>query len=166
MMDLRKLCTIKTPEGPFPPQASEIIPRLYISDLYTAQDRPTLRRLGITHVVSVMRGSIELPEDLQLGTLQIPVEDRPFEELVEHLAGATGFIHHALASSPRTKILVHCGMGVSRSSSVVCAYMMAEYGLSVEDAMEHVRARRRVATPNFGFVTQLREYEAQIGRSR
>jgi protein-tyrosine phosphatase len=54
-------------------------------------------------------------------------------------------------------------MGISRSSSVVAAYLMlraAKDGhlLDALDAIEAVRKRRDAVCPNLGFIYQLEEY--------
>jgi atypical dual specificity phosphatase len=90
--------------------------------------------------------------------MQIKLEDLPFAELVAHLPRTTTFIRDALTSNPESRVLVHCAEGVSRSVSVVAAYLMAEYGWLPNDALEYIRTKRVVANPNFGFVQQLHEY--------
>lgn len=58
------------------------------------------------------------------------------------------------------KVLVHCVAGVSRSASVVIAYIMKELGLSYDTAFTLVRKSRGIVSPNSGFEKQLRYYEA------
>jgi len=48
--------------------------------------------------------------------------------------------------------------GVSRSTSVVCAFLIAEYGYTPAQAIQYVKSKRRSAEPNMGFVQQLQEY--------
>lgn len=72
-------------DGAVLPQANEIVPRVYLSDLNTAQCRKTLAQLGITHVISVMPGSVGLPYDLFAKTMQVPIADMPFADLLTHL---------------------------------------------------------------------------------
>jgi len=146
----------------FEPQATEIIPRVYIADLFTAQSRSKLIALGITHVLSAHRGRIELPTDLGLQTYQVAIEDMPFADLLPHLPQTTSFIRLALASSPNARVLIHCAKGVSRSASIVAAYLVAVYGWTVPQAIEHIKAKRRIALPNLGFVMQLEEYAIQL----
>ena len=89
-------------------------------------------------------------------TLQIPIRDTPFEELAAHLPRTSAFIGDALRQ--RGCVLVHCVQGMSRSASVVAAYLMAAYGWSVADAVSFVRSRSANAQPNSGFMSQLQEY--------
>ncbi|TDL27327.1 phosphotyrosine protein [Rickenella mellea] len=144
------------------PMATEIIPRLYMCDLTTAETPATYAMLGITHVLSVMPGNVHIPQNGSLPwTLQIPIRDQPFEELAGHLSRTTQFIAEGLAN-PRGKVLVHCVQGMSRSASVVSAYLMAAYGWSVVQAVEFVRSKHSTALPNRGFVHQLQEYSVSL----
>lgn len=62
--------------------------------------------------------------------------------------------------------MVHCAEGISRSVSVVAAFLMAAYGWAPMDAVTYIKGKRRVANPNFGFVQQLHEYARnELGRS-
>lgn len=53
---------------------------------------------------------------------------------------------------------LHCASGVSRSASIVIAYLMREEGRSYRAALECVRGIRSVVQPNSGFVHQLEWY--------
>jgi len=141
---------------------SEIIPRLYISDLSFAENPALLSSKRITHILSTLPDPIFCPPPSLLPNqpirMQINLEDSPFAELAAHLPRTTSFIRDSLASHPEARVLVHCVEGVSRSVSVVAAYLIAECGFSPNDAVEYIKARRVVADPNFGFVQQLSEY--------
>jgi atypical dual specificity phosphatase len=58
-------------------------------------------------------------------------------------------------------VLVHCVAGVSRSASVVVAYLVARQGLALADAVARVKAARPVAHPNIGFWKALIEIERE-----
>jgi atypical dual specificity phosphatase len=161
---LKELCTIRTPAGIYPPQATEIVSRLYIADLYTATNPTHLRQLRATHIVSVMPGEIDLPSWNPSCHLQLSVEDMPFFEVVPYLQRAVVWITRALASHPEARVVVHCFQGISRSSTVVAAYLIASRGLSVKEALAYLKSRRPIADPNFGFVAQLQEFADTLKR--
>ncbi|KAH9038172.1 phosphotyrosine protein [Lactarius pseudohatsudake] len=145
---------------------SEILPRLYISDLQTAEDPAALAALGITHVLSAMPGRVALPSVLAAHATQVPLHDAPFAELAAHLPRTTRYIARALRASPEARVLVHCAMGASRSVAVVCGYLIAAHGLHPAQALELVRARRAAAAPNRGFVDQLYEYHRSVAQGQ
>lgn len=148
---------------------SEIVPRVYISDLCFAENPNLLASYHITHILSVLPETVSKPDPAILGytpiRLQINVEDLPFAELAAHLPTTTQFIHDALRLNPEARILIHCVEGISRSASVVAAFLMAQYGWTPNEAVRYVMEKRKIANPNFGFVKQLYEYAREgLGR--
>jgi len=143
-------------------EASLIIPRLYLANLFTAQDEKQLSALGITHVLSVLEDPPVLPRSMpHLKTLHIPVADSPNADLLRHLDETTAFIKSALAESGENKVLVHCLVGMSRSATVVCAYLVATTSMRPTDAIGFVSSKRVVVSPNPGFRRQLEKYSAR-----
>ena len=49
--------------------------------------------------------------------------------------------------------------GVSRSSTIVVAYVMSVTGLDYRSSLDAVRAARGCASPNFGFQRQLLAFQ-------
>jgi protein-tyrosine phosphatase len=78
------------------------------------------------------------------------------DEKFDQLAESVRFIDK---ERKRTSVLLHCVAGISRSGTVMVAYVMASEGLSFEAALSRVQARRPVVQPNAGFVQQLQEFE-------
>ncbi|KAF9524453.1 protein-tyrosine phosphatase-like protein [Crepidotus variabilis] len=149
-----------------PRNASEIIPRLYISDLAFAESSVHLSSHQITHILSVLPGAIFRPPTSILPNqpvrMQVRIDDLPFAELAAHLPKTTSFIRDALNSNSDARVLVHCAEGISRSVSVVAAYLMAQYGWKPEEAVAFIKSKRRIADPNFGFIQQLHEYARDV----
>ena len=63
-------------------------------------------------------------------------------------------------------MLVHCAAGVSRSASVVVAYLMYKKGLSLDDALDFVKSKRECVDPNFGFREQLQIFDQILKKYR
>ena len=59
----------------------------------------------------------------------------------------------------RSKVLVHCKMGVSRSASTVIAFAMKDFGWSLQQAHDFVKQKRGCIKPNQGFMQQLITYQ-------
>lgn len=53
---------------------------------------------------------------------------------------------------------MHCNAGLSRSSTIVIAYLMKKYQISFIDAYDYLRDRRRFAKPNKCFIGLLSLY--------
>lgn len=63
------------------------------------------------------------------------------------------------------KIFVHCAVGVSRSASLVLAYLMIYHHLPLMDAIKRVKENRWIF-PNRGFLKQLRQLDATLQREK
>jgi atypical dual specificity phosphatase len=94
--------------------ASEVLPRLYLTDAFTARDETRLTELGITHVVSVMECAPKFPQTRSLHTLHIPLSDSSDQDILAHLPVTTSFIRNALAESPDSRVMVRVRVVVSR----------------------------------------------------
>jgi protein-tyrosine phosphatase len=53
---------------------------------------------------------------------------------------------------------VHCFQGISRSATVVCAYLIATKRMLGVESIEFVQAKRGIVCPNNGFRQQLVTY--------
>lgn len=99
--------------------------------------------------------------------LQIDITDEESSDLLLHLPVTNKFIDQALFPDPEKKdskkhegaILVHCAQGVSRSVSVIIAYLMFKYNLLYDQALYAVRRKLESAQPNEGFVDQLKAFK-------
>ena len=58
----------------------------------------------------------------------------------------------------KNNILIHCGLGVSRSGSLVIFYIMKEKGWDYDTCYKYVKERRPIIEPIVGFEVQLRDY--------
>ncbi|KAE8354286.1 protein-tyrosine phosphatase-like protein [Aspergillus coremiiformis] len=87
------------------------------------------------------------------------------------MSDACDFIDNALRSVPEQPtskddpqptqgggVLVHCGKGISRSATIVIAYLMRTRHMALHDALEMVRQMRRVK-PSAAFMDQLAVWE-------
>ncbi len=59
------------------------------------------------------------------------------------------------------KCLVHCVAGISRSAALCAAYLIRYEAMTSDEAVQHVRVRRKGARPNAGFLTQLAEWHEE-----
>lgn len=92
---------------------------------------------------------------------RIPVDDSPHENIAQYFMSAISFIEQVRARNEA--IVVHCVMGISRSVTIVLAYLMYRYRICYEKAYELVRIARPIARPNPGFEMQLLSFQHQLG---
>ncbi|XP_026170977.1 dual specificity phosphatase DUPD1-like [Mastacembelus armatus] len=150
---------------------NEVWPNVYIGDEDTAKDKYSLRRLGITHILNAAEGTWNSVDtgpsyysDMDIIYYGVVAEDVPTFNLSQYFFSAAQFIEKTL-SNPQNKLLVHCVMGRSRSATLFLAYLMICEKMTVVEAIEHVKKRRRII-PNWGFLKQLRELDTHLLEKR
>lgn len=132
--------------------ATEVVKGLYISDLATVFNKRALDEMGITHVINMVPGVLPaFPNSYKY--LNLPLRDVATENIAQYFPETTQTIKDALANGG--KVIVHCSCGVSRSASVVIAYLITERSMSAKDAYEYLKHKRPVVEPNPGFIKQL-----------
>ncbi|VDO19440.1 unnamed protein product [Heligmosomoides polygyrus] len=117
--------------------------------------------LQITHVLTV--SAVAVPLERRLPNIDyhfIFAMDLPNQDLLGggQLLEGIGYITRAVQSGGN--VLVHCEIGVSRSATVVAAYVMQKLRYSARKAVEFVKISRPLICPNEGFFTQLQIFEA------
>jgi dual specificity MAP kinase phosphatase len=60
------------------------------------------------------------------------------------------------------KVLVHCQAGISRSPTIVIAYLMKIKNLTHDSAYHLVKSKRGIIEPNIFFVSQLFDFEKTL----
>ncbi|XP_040885387.1 uncharacterized protein LOC121175644 [Toxotes jaculatrix] len=144
----------------------EVQPRIYIGDMYAAKDKRTLQAHHISHVLNAADGKFNVNtgqsfyRDTKITYHGVEAFDMPSFNLSPFFYPAANFIKNAL-SSPTGKVFVHCAMGLSRSSTLVLAYLMIHENMTLVDAIKAVSANRNIS-PNDGFLEQLRELDKQL----
>jgi len=137
--------------------ASEILPYLLIGNQRDAASKERLTELGVTHVLNV---TAHLPlhfEDDGITYMRLPASDSGSQNLKQYFSEAIRFIESAQASNG--KVLVHCQAGVSRSPSIVAAYLIARSRKTLSEAFSFIKDRRPIVAPNINFMGQLLEFE-------
>ncbi|XP_069750326.1 dual specificity protein phosphatase 10-like [Narcine bancroftii] len=156
------------PEPPLTPdvedaELSPVLPFLYLGNERDAQDLGRMRQLGVGYVINV---TTHLPlYHAHAGTLRykrLPAIDSAKQNLRQYFEEAFEFIEEAQQSG--RGVLVHCQAGVSRSATLVIAYLMKHTLMTVSDAYKYVKGRRPVISPNLNFMGQLLEFEMDLNK--
>ncbi|SCV74166.1 BQ2448_6598 [Microbotryum intermedium] len=169
-------------DGHFP---SRILPFLYLGNLNHANNAMMLKELGITHVVSMGESALVPPRappvgaagtnetqtnslwlEERLGNISVldmkNVADDGIDSIRPYIDQALEFIDDARWTGG--KVLVHCRVGVSRSASIVIAYLMKHIELDLASAYLLTRSRRLniLIQPNLPFFATLHTFEADL----
>jgi atypical dual specificity phosphatase len=122
--------------------------------------------LGITAIVCALSEAEErrmmaernLPESIKKHYVRLV--DTDSSDISAHFDRAGQFIEDEISSGG--KVLVHCAAGISRSSTLVLAYLMRHRAYDLRKAFSLVKSQRRVVRPNNGFFQNLIDYERSI----
>jgi hypothetical protein len=147
------------------PFATEIFPWLYLGNARDACDFTALAEKNIKYILNISKedspeGS---PESRGYRYMKLSLDDNSDVPIAQYFDISHKFIEDARARN--TGVLVHCRKGVSRSATIVIAYVMKHQGIPFEDAFEYVKQKRSIINPNLGFVLALEALEALDLRS-
>lgn len=134
---------------------------VWIGAMVHVCDVRLLRRLGVTHVLSVCEQMVDVPGDMVYEWYK--TEDVCTFDISKHFEKAVRFLRDVRRRGG--VVLVHCYAGSSRSVAIVAAYMVW-CGWDLQAALREIRGVREAACPNEGFLERLAEWEREIGRRR
>uniref|UniRef100_H0WYA3 Dual specificity protein phosphatase n=4 Tax=Otolemur garnettii TaxID=30611 RepID=H0WYA3_OTOGA len=146
----------------------EVWPNLFLGDAYAARDKSKLAQLGITHVINAAAGKFQVDtgakfyRGMPLEYYGIEADDNPFFDLSVYFLPVARYIRTALSVS-QGRVLLHCAMGVSRSATLVLAFLMICENMTLVEAIQTVQAHRDIC-PNSGFLRQLQVLDNRLGR--
>jgi hypothetical protein len=143
---------------------------VFLSSHAAAAKVETFKPTGTSKVRALVNVSNDIPyffsEDEEQkrfgGTIKkfrVSIQDVPDADLIGSLPEVTDFIQNARKDG--LPVLVHCAMGVSRSASVVIAYMIRYENMTLAEAHALLKSKRNEICPNLGFLQQLGMWEEQ-----
>lgn len=141
---------------------SRITSNIYLTDQY--YDADFIRSLGIRRVLSI-GGRREWPDDFavmyaHLGDVSTAPINRIFASSFKWIDDGPK------AGESQKKILIHCQAGISRSPTIVIAYLMWKLGMPYERAYAHVKRIRPFINPNPGFSETLKKFDIFLQRNK
>ena len=138
---------------------NQITENLFIGDFPSACNRDELIKLGITHVVTAIVGVPEMfPENFKYKL--VDVCDNTSTDLYKYFDDCSQFIDEAIKNGG--KVYVHCMAGISRSCTILAAYLIYARKCNEEEAIALIKEKRSCVNPNVGFRHQLKLYAEYI----
>ncbi|XP_063859950.1 dual specificity protein phosphatase 3-like isoform X1 [Scylla paramamosain] len=136
-----------------------------------AKNKAYLQKMGVTHVLNTAQGNkfatvdtdASFYENVGIKYMGMKLLDFPSANIAQYFESGADFIEEALSGGG--KILVHCFMGISRSSTIACAYLMLKKNMTAVDAIQTLR-RNRAIYPNDGFLRQLADLDNKLRKER
>jgi protein-tyrosine phosphatase len=124
-----------------------ITDNLYISSFAPAYNKETLESHNISHIVVAAAGLVKkFPENFTY--LQLTLLDSPQEDIKKYFDETGKFIHECISNNGTA--LVHCHAGISRSSTIIIAYLMKYKKMKFQEALSFSKNKREKINPNSG----------------
>jgi len=139
--------------------------KLFLEDMWDANNMDFIRENNIDIIVCVAKGII-FSKDIE-ATMKIhkyDIEDTLDHDISIYFHEITELIYEYIIKGKT--VLVHCMAGVSRSATIVIAYLMRYEHMNLKEALIFVKERRFIICPNRNFLFKLSDYEYKIHYSR
>lgn len=110
----------------------------------------------------IINATYEAPNLKQPGieSIRVPVDDSEKDNIAEFFDLVADKINEKTIE--KVNVVVHCVAGISRSTTLVMAYLLKYHRMDVRSAFNHIHLRRPVARPNNAFFRQLINYEMKL----
>ena len=126
---------------------------IFLGDIVAAENRELLMGNGIKIVVSLVREKYKRFEDFTY--FDFPIDDSRDEDILCIFEKTNKILES------NENVFVHCQNAVSRTASVVLAYLMHR-GNDLRTSLNLLQNRKTYTKPNIGFCKQLLTYEKKI----
>lgn len=166
--------------------ATNILPGLWIGSIYAATEKKFIEDNNINYVLTV---SNDLPKFSEsINHLTIPMRDEKDFNIMKYFSKTSQYINEAIfgnenknVTEPKNNILIHCQLGISRSATVVAAFILQKYlqdqnsfsrlGInykfdSVSSVVKFLQRKRPTISPNPGFIKQLELWKKLQNKSK
>ncbi|RAL04148.1 uncharacterized protein BO80DRAFT_348032 [Aspergillus ibericus CBS 121593] len=171
----------------FTARMREIVPGLFLGNVKASYDREMLQENCINAIVSLTDArwvwwnsatrEAGIPEDRHKW---VQCADSSTQDLLAHMSDICDFIdqmaspalqssstlpvkhEHELSGNPRDAhpgaVFIHCDLGISRSPTIIIAYLMRKYRAKREEVFTYIQFKQKVK-PNANFIRQLEVWE-------
>jgi len=132
---------------------NKIDENLYLSDWKGASNLEFIKELGITKIISLGNEKeqkfYKFHDDIEY--LKITIEDSEDANISQYFNKTNKFISNGI-------VLIHCNKGISRSATIIIAYLMNK-GMKYDEAFKKLKKVRYIIKPNSGFIKQLNYFK-------
>jgi protein phosphatase slingshot len=141
---------------------SSVIPGiLYISGMKPANNHEIIKDYMIRRIIRLgdledfqniykVHKDVEYLDFVIEDSVKSHISDEMFKQCIDFINEAGG------------PVLVHCYAGISRSSSIVIAYLMVKHNISMRNARLDLKKKRESISPNSTFIKDLLRFQVSI----
>lgn len=134
--------------------------KLYLSGMLPIRKISSVKDLCITHILSLTSLDECHENEQKFITKHLKINDDLNTDITKYAEELINFIVEGTRDN--NKILVHCGLGVSRSPAVICLYLMKIKNMKMQEALSYIQSKRSIVQPNKAFLEQLKKYENEL----
>ena len=131
----------------------KITDKIYLGDDEGALKIKNFEIEKINNVLSITDSPPNYPEELKINHKTVNLKDCLTINIIPFLKECIDFIENS------DKIYVHCSCGISRSPTIVIAYLMWKTHSSFVQVYNFVQKRRPCIEPSIAFIKQLKKFE-------
>ncbi len=132
-----------------------IIPYLYLGSKLNSNNFYELKSVEVKTIINVAWEVINIQYD-EFKYIKYDWDDIYDFDILLDLDKIVDQIHNEITN--KNTVLIHCAQGVSRSASVVIAYLIKYNNMNYNEAYAYVKTLRSCIDPNTGFIEQLKKY--------
>ncbi|XP_046915436.1 dual specificity protein phosphatase 21-like isoform X2 [Dermatophagoides farinae] len=139
---------------------SKIVERVYLGGLASL----TIENFLLYSIRLVINASHDLPllKETDIESYRVPVNDEITGDLLMYFDDVSDKIYEFLQKFSENSVLIHCMAGVSRSTTLVIAYLIKYHKMTTRDAFKLVKTIRPFIRPNIAFIGQLMAFEEKL----
>ncbi|CAK9304401.1 unnamed protein product [Gordionus sp. m RMFG-2023] len=139
---------------------NEIVKNIYLGGISAAKNTDQLKKLKVNSILTIDIQPLPNKFTNDFYYKFIYAQDSINQNLLSYFDECANFIDDCLKNQENdNSILIHCFQGVSRSSTILIAYLMKRHSLTLTESISKVSSKRLIS-PNPGFMNQLRIYES------
>ncbi|CAD8057553.1 unnamed protein product [Paramecium sonneborni] len=138
----------------------QVILKVHVLITLQKGDFDSLKKLKIKSIISICTSKIPIQISQSMKYYQhIILEDTENANISRHFENCFEFIEKGRSIG---NVLVHCMAGISRSATIVAAYLMKKHRINSMEAIQQLQRKRWQVYPNEGFIKQLLQYDDEL----
>ena len=131
----------------------KITNNIYLGNIKGLSEKEYLKTEKIKSILSLTKETPKVDDELNIYQKILPIDDLYSENIIKYFKECIEFIDN------NGKIFIHCECGVSRSATIVIAYLMWKTHSTFEAVYSFVKKTRPEIDPNNGFRRQLKKFQ-------
>lgn len=131
--------------------------KLFLGSITNANDKKFIENEKIKYVVNTAFENKLINNDITIKVNNFNLKDHIDEKIDNYFDDMFNIINYCRLQN--VNILICCKKGISRSATIIIAYLMKYNNMNFNDAYLYVKRKRNIIEPNLGFILKLEQFE-------